>query len=310
MWVTLTWVNGKTNLHGEFDRCWKFWQVAYRYTLAVFQTTDIIPDNLLVTEGRPSVGLAFLQEIFQRSADGSLEEKLSSDAVIELDGKFLVLETLDEVCGLPISCVLCVVSIKVADAVRSLVITAPSQILLNGRVTGSVLLLRHDRLFRHDGVFAGLSRRTKQVEKLSLSVHGRRGASSGFDGKWNESVGGRGSRENGDESWVEDLHFKVGSCTRFSFLLLMKTFVFFQSICRMKRGSLRSGSAIIVRDVRSENESSFIVEIFWHVSTVCLPVRSLFRTILVTLQRWPSGDDRWPMGMRDWLYDCIFHLPI
>lgn len=115
-----------------------------RNTFPIFEASHVFPVTFGVSEGRPAVALALLQEFFHGSTNRSSKQENASDRIIELDGLFLVFEAFQEICCLPVSSIFGVVSVEVADTVSCLKVTGPSQILLNWFFGCSVRLLRHD----------------------------------------------------------------------------------------------------------------------------------------------------------------------
>lgn len=123
-----------------------------RHTFSILEASHIIPIDLLVTKGRPSVLLRLEQEFVQGATDWRGKQELSRDRVIKLDGQlFLALfNGLEKVGGRPVPSKLGIVSIKVANPVGSVVIAVPSQVLLHRLVTRAVCLFAHDRFIRHN----------------------------------------------------------------------------------------------------------------------------------------------------------------
>ena len=155
-----------------------------RDALSVAEAAHVLPDDLLVTERRPSVALGLLDEGVPGAADGRAEEGHAGDGIVE--GLHVVAGLVhlgEEVRGLPVSAVLRVVPVEVADAVGNLMRAAPAQVLLRGLLARPVGLLAHELLRADDGVallrvcFGGhlLSHeeRPHGVRKAkSLSTHG------------------------------------------------------------------------------------------------------------------------------------------
>lgn len=157
---------------------------------SVFQATDVLPIDFVVTEWGPTVALALLKEFLHSSPNWGSEQQNPSDGVVELDWLFGILETLDKISSLPVSSILGVVltswwqvvrnisssgtrfgcreaySVEVADSICDFKITIPSQVALDWLFTGSVSLLVHGGIIGIDGVLAGLGRCSKNWSKI------------------------------------------------------------------------------------------------------------------------------------------------
>mmetsp|Transcript_84606 Transcript_84606/g.244561 ORF Transcript_84606/g.244561 Transcript_84606/m.244561 type:complete len:208 (-) Transcript_84606:161-784(-) len=143
------------------------------HALTISQTSHVIPVYLSITEGRPSVRKRLLHKVFHGSSNGSSEKKLSSNTIIKLDWLFFVVQILQEFSSLPVSSIFCVVSVKVANSVRRVVVASPAKILHYRLLACSVCLLAHNSFLGHDGVLCVGRRTEKFIEQISGNRLGR-----------------------------------------------------------------------------------------------------------------------------------------
>ena len=128
--------------------------------------------HLLVTEGRPTVGLGLLDEISPRATARSDEKEVSSVGVVEVDLPAGLTLLLEEVGSGPVPSVLSIVAVKVTDAVRRIDVASPTKIRLDGGVRGSVGLRRHHLLssHHHGGSEGRLKRGLGRVEDRDSNI--------------------------------------------------------------------------------------------------------------------------------------------
>ena len=159
--------------------------------LSIGEASHKIPVHLLIAEAGPSVRLALLQVLLHRPSHGGGEEQLPGDGIVVLRG-ILAIHLVEEGRGGPVSGVLGVVAIEIADPVGRVVVALPPEILLDGLVARTVLLLAHDLLGGGDG-------------ELLPGSEGE-GSSHGSGGGWCEGAGQR--RRGGEEEGylADDLH--------------------------------------------------------------------------------------------------------
>mmetsp|Transcript_20478 Transcript_20478/g.48552 ORF Transcript_20478/g.48552 Transcript_20478/m.48552 type:complete len:211 (+) Transcript_20478:129-761(+) len=134
------------------------------HTLAIGQHTHIVPVDLRVTEARPAVRLALLDEDLPRALLARGEERLARHRVVE--GRVacaLLLVSQEGRRALPVAAVLGVVPVVRADAVGQVILASPAQLCLHGLGGGAVLLRRHDGFLAHH---ARCGKRLLRVEHL------------------------------------------------------------------------------------------------------------------------------------------------
>ena len=92
----------------------------------IFQASNVVPDAFFVAKGWPAVFLRFQQEGFHGPYHRCLKEQSSCNAIIKLDRIVtffpILLDPGQKIGCLPVTRVLCVMSVEVANAVRSIVV--------------------------------------------------------------------------------------------------------------------------------------------------------------------------------------------
>jgi len=91
----------------------------HRHALTVSETAHVFPVHFFVAKAGPSMFRRFDQKIFHGSSLGCSKEQFSSDGIIKLNGRVLVVgrmlfHIVKKVCCLPISGKFCIVTIEVA----------------------------------------------------------------------------------------------------------------------------------------------------------------------------------------------------
>lgn len=101
--------------------------------LPIFEATHIVPNHFLVPKRRPSVGTTFHQKILEGSATRRDKERLARVGIVE--GNFSrLLGIVDKLGSFKVGTMFRVVAIKVADAIRRLLVAPPTEIILNRAV--------------------------------------------------------------------------------------------------------------------------------------------------------------------------------
>lgn len=103
------------------------------HCLPIFEATHIFPNHFLVPKRRPPVGTTFHQKILEGSATRRDKERLARVGIVE--GNFSrLLGIVDKLGSFKVATMFRVVAIKVADAIRRLLVTPPTEIILNRAV--------------------------------------------------------------------------------------------------------------------------------------------------------------------------------
>mmetsp|Transcript_47817 Transcript_47817/g.104089 ORF Transcript_47817/g.104089 Transcript_47817/m.104089 type:complete len:263 (+) Transcript_47817:118-906(+) len=157
-----------------------------RDTFAVGKATDILPDNLGVSEGRPAMDFGLLLERLKRATPRSDEEGLARHRII-VSRLLGAVDLLEKGGSLKVAAVLCEVAIVGANAVGCVPVNVPTQLLLHRVRAGPMGLFLHDVLGATDGVL-GLGRgslrnrgdcrcrESRRASTVDLRSQGRLGA--------------------------------------------------------------------------------------------------------------------------------------
>ncbi len=125
--------------------------------------------NFFVPKGRPSVRLTFQEKVFHRPADGSSKQQISSHTVVEINWLVGILfHVLQKVSRLPVTSILSIVAVKVANSVGRLKITVPPQILLNRLFRSTMSFFTHDGFICQDWKLSLCGQQVKQKVTSSL----------------------------------------------------------------------------------------------------------------------------------------------
>jgi len=136
--------------------------------LPIWKNANIVPNDFLISERWPAMTAALCLKFLPRAPPRCNEQRAASHAIVK-GSLARTIHFLEECGGKPVTAMLGIVAVETADLVSRFTVAAPSEVLLDWLVRGTVCLGAHERLCPGQGQLgAGGSRSSLAAIRKAL----------------------------------------------------------------------------------------------------------------------------------------------